>query len=317
MYKYCLLLLFICAGLKVCASPTKIYYDKNWQETKKKDATWYRIYTLENGIYELEDHFIDGPIYMTGFSTTLTSNNKRYRVGSVIFYDHDGHKTREGNYDKGSRWKYYYRGSDALMQERYGGNDTSYTLIYDSTTRKLRSKSARRDSTVSLTWTYTDHDTIYSEDLPRVRGNDTSVTFTKFLGSTIKRKEYFNHKKGSVEATCYDEAGKIVPCDNTKSTFTYVEQMPKTLFNIQQYISKSLHYPKEARAAGIEGRVKIRFVVDDEGAVCDATVIDGIGHGCDEEALRVVSEMPYWEPGMQNGMPVNVYFTLPITFALR
>jgi protein TonB len=46
-------------------------------------------------------------------------------------------------------------------------------------------------------------------------------------------------------------------------------------------------------------------------------VVHGIGGGCDEEALRMVAGMPRWKPGKQNGIPVKVYFTIPIKFVLN
>ena len=75
--------------------------------------------------------------------------------------------------------------------------------------------------------------------------------------------------------------------------------------------------PKKARKNNTEGKVVVRFVVDEDGYVTHAEVISGIGSGCDEEALRVVSSMPKWQPGTQNGEPVRVYFTLPIMFKLQ
>jgi protein TonB len=71
-----------------------------------------------------------------------------------------------------------------------------------------------------------------------------------------------------------------------------------------------------ARDNGIEGTVYLKFVVDKNGKVSDVKVQRGIGAGCDEEAVRVVSTMPNWTPGRQNGAAVNVYFTLPVKFDL-
>ena len=61
----------------------------------------------------------------------------------------------------------------------------------------------------------------------------------------------------------------------------------------------------------------IRFVVNEDGSVSEATVMRGIGGGCDEEALKTVNSMPKWKPGKQNGIAVKVYFTLPINFVLN
>lgn len=103
---------------------------------------------------------------------------------------------------------------------------------------------------------------------------------------------------------------------NNNAPVTYIEHMPSAGFVINEYLSENIIYPKAARKAGIEGRVIVKFVVDEDGAICDVRLLKGIGGGCDEEAVKVVSEMPFWNPGIQNGETVRVYFTLPITFRL-
>ena len=103
-------------------------------------------------------------------------------------------------------------------------------------------------------------------------------------------------------------------------TYVYVEEMPE--FNGGEegrirFLQENIHYPQQAREAGIEGIVFIRFVVDDKGKVCETTVLRGIGGGCDEEALRVVNKMPDWKPGRQNGNAVRVEYNMPVKFTLN
>ena len=107
--------------------------------------------------------------------------------------------------------------------------------------------------------------------------------------------------------------------NNTKppTIFKYVEKMPKPGYDLNQYLSENLHYPIDARRAGIGGKVIIKFVVTESGAIEDVTVLKTIGGGCDEEAERVIKNMPPWSPGTQDGKPVKVYFTQPITFTLQ
>ncbi len=106
------------------------------------------------------------------------------------------------------------------------------------------------------------------------------------------------------------------PASPPAKPVVYVEQMPQFVGDMGAYISNNLHYPENARANGIDGRVLVQFVVNEDGSVTDAQVVRGIGGGCDEEALRMVNSMPKWKPGRQNGMAVKVLFTLPIKFVL-
>ena len=67
----------------------------------------------------------------------------------------------------------------------------------------------------------------------------------------------------------------------------------------------------------MSGRVFVRFVVETDGTITGTEVLRGIGGGCDEEALRVVSAMPKWTPAMKDGKAVRVQYTVPFTFTLK
>ncbi len=83
-----------------------------------------------------------------------------------------------------------------------------------------------------------------------------------------------------------------------------------------KFLQDNIKYPQMARESGIQGTVYVTFVVERSGAVTDVKILRGIGGGCDEEALRVVRNMPKWEPGKQRGKPVRVQFNMPIKFTL-
>jgi len=86
---------------------------------------------------------------------------------------------------------------------------------------------------------------------------------------------------------------------------------------LMQYISNNLRYPISAQEAGIEGRVTIRFVVDQDGSIKNVEVIRALDPACDEEATRVIKAMPKWTPGRDKGVNVAVYYTIPIKYQLR
>jgi protein TonB len=97
--------------------------------------------------------------------------------------------------------------------------------------------------------------------------------------------------------------------------FVIVEEMPDLIGGLAGIQSK-IKYPEIARKAGVEGRVIVQFVVDENGNVTEPTVVRGIGAGCDQEAVRAVSEAKF-TPGLQRGNPVKVKMSLPITFRLN
>lgn len=83
---------------------------------------------------------------------------------------------------------------------------------------------------------------------------------------------------------------------------------------LYRFLSNQIRYPEEALRNKVEGKVYIRFVVQADGSITDLDVMRGIGHGCDQEALRVVQMMPRWTPGELAGQPVPVYSSLAIEF---
>ncbi|MFO8030004.1 MAG: energy transducer TonB [Cyclonatronaceae bacterium] len=96
--------------------------------------------------------------------------------------------------------------------------------------------------------------------------------------------------------------------------FTIVEDMPELKGGMES-IYEHLRYPEMARKAGIEGRVVVQFIIDEEGNVVDPVVVRGIGGGCDEAAIEAVKQVEF-TPGRQRGRPVRVRYSLPITFRL-
>lgn len=97
--------------------------------------------------------------------------------------------------------------------------------------------------------------------------------------------------------------------------FVVVEKMPELIGSLAD-VHKQIKYPDIARKAGVEGRVIIQFIVGLDGSVEEATIVRGIGAGCDEEALRVVRGIKF-TPGLQRGKEVRVKMSLPIAFRLR
>lgn len=96
--------------------------------------------------------------------------------------------------------------------------------------------------------------------------------------------------------------------------YVVVEKMPELIGGLAS-LQKEIKYPQMARNAGIEGRVIIQFIVNEQGQVENPQIIRGIGGGCDEEALRAV-KLAQFKPGKQRGEPVRVQYSLPIVFKL-
>jgi len=105
-----------------------------------------------------------------------------------------------------------------------------------------------------------------------------------------------------------------------ESIFVVVESMPYfpggDVARIT-YLNETIKYPKLARESGIQGLVFVTFVVEKDGNISNVRILRGIGGGCDEEAIRVIKNMPKWIPGKQRNASVRVQFNMPIRFVLR
>ena len=102
--------------------------------------------------------------------------------------------------------------------------------------------------------------------------------------------------------------------------FDVVEEMPEYpggISAMMQYLSANVKYPEEAHKKGVQGRVIVTFVVGKDGSISDAKLMRRVDPLLDAEALRVTNSMPKWKPGRQNGKPVAVKYTIPVTFKLN
>jgi TonB family protein len=108
----------------------------------------------------------------------------------------------------------------------------------------------------------------------------------------------------------------------SEEVFMVADQMPvfrndTTYKEMTLWLVQNMKYPAEAASKGIQGRVFVQFVVDEQGNVKDPKVIREVDPLLDKAALEVVSAMPQWSPGKQGGKPVKVKMTVPISFALN
>jgi TonB family protein len=190
---------------------------------------------------------------------------------------------------------------------------------------------------------YSEKDTFMFSMIVRENGTPDSVDVSKINDRNIQKDILDWAKK--VSYPCERLSGQpltskinffIVPGKENFSTATYkprdlffpeyttgnilMETMPEYPGGIEalrKYLSQNIRYPKEASTRGIQGRVILQFTVGTDGSLAGIKVIRGLSKETNEEALRVVKNMPKWTPGTQKGKPVHVYFTLPVLFSLK
>ncbi|GHT19178.1 cell envelope biogenesis protein TonB [Bacteroidia bacterium] len=160
------------------------------------------------------------------------------------------------------------------------------------------------DST-PLVW-YIDGKQASEEEAVALHRNKTPIVY-----SNLERNQTVNGKKVHIWT---------ITTESNEEIFTKAEQNPEFPGGIQalyKFISNNLRYPASAQQKGIQGKSVIRFIVKKDGAVSNVELLKGFDADCDAEAIRVIKSLPQFHPATQDKKPVEMYYTIPITFALQ
>lgn len=249
------------------------------------------------------------------------------RLHSVVTYNNDmvdgmgryfdsltGKVIIEGNFKQGYRdgkWTTYnINTGKPLTEENFkNGELQGKQIIFDTTGNIFCSysyKNGKRSGDGYVNYYGTNTRSIelnYKED--SLHGMLT----TYYRDSKLKREEKYEHGR-LVSSKCY------LPGGDTTAYYPVMIQ-PRFEEDVMSYIGRNLKYPQEARENRAEGKVIVRFKILETGMVKDAEIIKSAGHGMDEEAIRLISQMPPWEPAYFDGIPYTTYKTLPIVFWLQ
>lgn len=115
-------------------------------------------------------------------------------------------------------------------------------------------------------------------------------------------------------------AQKTVVSKKNQKVFDVVEQMPEFPGGMEalvKYMAENMKYPEDAKKQLVEGRVLVQFIVETDGSVSNTEVLKRVFPSLDAEAVRVISGMPKWIPGKQNGKVVRVKYTIPVSFRFK
>ena len=140
----------------------------------------------------------------------------------------------------------------------------------------------------------------------------------KWKPGNVKGKKVRVQYSIPISFTLANETGKPVSKE-TGQVFTSVEQVPEFPGGVNafgRFLASNIKYPKADREKGVQGRVIATFIVEPDGELTDIKITRGVTEGLDNESLRVLQLSPKWKPGIQNGDPVSVQYSVPINFSL-
>lgn len=250
-------------GLKAQKQLDTIFYDKNWKESSKVGASFYRIRVKEKKGFTVSDYYINGTLQMTGFFKSIEPDIK---IGLFKYYNENGTLDSEGNYKsdkKEGEWK-----------------------DYDST---------------GILFSVTNYES----------GNRNGKMIYYYSNGVVKRDEFYKEGK-FIEGKCFSSTGEEIEFFPYEEDPIYIGGMSE----FSNFLIATIVYPEKANKEGIQGRVLIGFVIDKNGEVIDEKVLKSVHPLLDEEALRVVKNMPNWIPGKIDGKPVKSRYQVPINFKI-
>jgi len=144
------------------------------------------------------------------------------------------------------------------------------------------------------------------------------------MGSTMdisfpakKKEEGMQAFEGAVDSIGFMTWDPSAATKKPEPEFTFVEQEPVPEGgNMNEYVSRNMKVPEKARGMKLEGKVFVTFIVSRTGMVEDVKLLKGFGYGFDEEAVRLVKNMPRWTPGQNGVRNVRVRMNIPLGFSL-
>jgi len=145
-----------------------------------------------------------------------------------------------------------------------------------------------------------------------------SLEATSFLPTNEEINEISKNGKVTDSIVYVEPITPEIPVED--KVFISVEENPEYPGGanaLLRYISENLNYPSEAQRNNVQGRVILHFVVNPDGSVGKIEILRSIDPLLDNEAIRVVKTLPKFKPGKQRGVPVKVWFSLPVLFKIE
>ncbi|UWF78841.1 MAG: TonB C terminal [Bacteriophage sp.] len=104
------------------------------------------------------------------------------------------------------------------------------------------------------------------------------------------------------------------------TVYEVVEEMPEFpggIDKLLQFINDNMKYPTKAQTEGMQGKVIVQFIIDEDGYIIEPNIVRSVESSLDNEALRLIKMLPQWKPGTLKGKAVKVKYTVPVAFKLK
>jgi TonB family protein len=285
----------------------KEFLDKFHSPTTEERAVYYRICERDNmkrlqgrvKVFRMQGSLYCEMSYVDGL-----------RDGYFVAYHPNGNLAVKGLYDvdkRSGKWEYWYANHQKQKDESYTENgELKIENYWDE-----KGKQLLKNGTGYYEF-FDDFDVITEKGYFKNYQKDGAWT-----GYFDDGKVYFQEEW---------QAGKLIngmSHDRDGNDYIYTEATYHTnpsfeggMTELSKYIKKNQKYPKEAQRADVQGKISVKFIVKADGSITEPQVINNIPL-LNDEAIRLVSNMPKWSPAILRGQAISTTFVLPITFKLH
>ena len=222
----------------------------------------------------------------------------------TVYFDEKGKKTIDKSTATCYETKEFYgiNYHSATVNTFFMSGQIKSQIEYSNYDRSIRSGK-------SITWN------LDGQKISEINYSDNFMDgslITYWDNGQIKRNDIYDKGK-FIRGNCYAIEGK----DTTHFAYEVMPQFPGGEGELFKFLRNNVKYPRNARENGISGKVYVSYIIDKDGGLRDIKIMKGVSQDLDEEAMRVIKLMPKWIPGIQDGIPVQVQYNMPINFMLQ
>lgn len=287
-----------------------IYLDSSWVESTEDNYKYIRIveeYYSEKKSYVYKDYYKSKALKAIG--TSLDKDIIKPDGQFITYYENGNKKSIVTFIDKkknGKEFNWYENGNLKSELEYFANKkgEVEYKINNYWNPKKEQ----------TVTDGNGDYEDIseYGEERGKIKNGLPDDIWT---GKFSKSKTTFteSYENGKLISGVSKDSLKI------EYPYTIVDQRPspkKGIDSFYSYVAKSMYIPMEARNK-VVGKIYLTFIVDKDGTLVEPKILKGLGHGLDENAIRIIKDAKKWNPGIRRGIPVRVLYSLPITITKK
>lgn len=287
---------------KAINSEINKFIDRKISEDAQNDSEKALAFLASSLCSNISEYFIDSKLYVDNhflFSVgkiTINGESKIISIGVLnhIFTDIESYLNEE-----------FSKYSDSIQDD--DGNENEEFITENAYSEASTSKS-----------NYVSNDITTNKNKNISKSTSPQKSKTDELKTPAKKPQSNNITTTNVHKEV--EEAKTAKTDITESVFIAVDQMPQFPGGdaaLMKFLSNNINYPRVAMENGVQGRVIVQFIVTKNGSIGEVKIVRSVDRDLDNEAIRLCKSLPNFIPGRMGGKPVNVWYTLPITFKLN